>query len=121
MSGVKREVGHEKNFKDVAVNTVEYCGAEAPNILALGTLCACVLSQSVVSDSATPQTVVRQLPLSMEFSRREYWSGLPFPPPGDLPDPGTETVSPVSPALHVDSLRQNHWGSLGSLHTLKNH
>ena len=35
----------------------------------------------------------------MEFSRQEYWSGLPFPPPEDLPDPGIEPVSPVSPAL----------------------
>ena len=70
---------------------------------------------------ATPQTVACQLPPSMEFSRHEYWSGLPFPPPGSLPDPGMEVVSPVSPAFQVDSLQQNHWGSLGSLHTLKNH
>ena len=40
-------------------------------------------------------------PLSMEFSRQEYWSGLPFPSPGDLPDLGVE---PMSPALQVDSL-----------------
>ena len=40
----------------------------------------------------------------MEFSRQEYWSGLPFPPPGDLPDPGIETASSVSPALQADSL-----------------
>ena len=44
----------------------------------------------------TPWTVARQAPLSVGFSRQEYWSGLPFPPPGDLPDPGIE---PVSPAL----------------------
>ena len=42
---------------------------------------------------ATPWTVVRQAPLSMEFSRQEYWSGLPFPSPGDLPDPGIKTAS----------------------------
>ena len=42
-----------------------------------------------------------QAPLSMEFSRQEYWSGLPFPSPGDLPDPGTE---PQSPALQADTL-----------------
>ena len=48
---------------------------------------------------ATPWTVARQAPLSMGFSRQEYWSGLPFPPPEDLPDPGIEPVSPVSPAL----------------------
>ena len=44
-------------------------------------------------------TVDCQAPLSMELSRQEYWSGLPFPPPGDLPDPSIETASPVSPAL----------------------
>ena len=40
-----------------------------------------------------------QAPLSMEFSRQEYWSWVPFPPPGDLPNPGTETTSLTSPAL----------------------
>ena len=54
---------------------------------------------SVVSDSAIPWTVARQIPLSMGFSRQEYWSGLPFPSPGDLPDPGIKPVSPVSLAL----------------------
>ena len=53
-------------------------------------------SQSVVSDSETPQTVARQAPLSMGFSRKEYGSGLPSPPPGDLPDPGIDTAPPVS-------------------------
>ena len=47
----------------------------------------------------TPRTVSCQVPLSMGFSRQEYWSGLPFPPPGDLPQPGIEQASPVSPAL----------------------
>ena len=84
-------------------------------------MCTHAQSLSHVWLFVTPQTVACQLPLSMEFSRQEYWSGLPFPPPGNLPDPGIEIVSPVSPALQVDSLRQNHWGSLGSLHTLKNH
>ena len=50
---------------------------------------------------ATPWTVARQAPLAMGFSRQEYWSGLPFPSPGDLPDPGIE---PWSPALQADSL-----------------
>ena len=52
----------------------------------------------------TPWTVTRQAPLYMEFSRQEYWSELPFLPPGDLPDPGIKPGSPVSPALQVDSL-----------------
>ena len=59
------------------------------------------VSHSVVSDSATPCTVARQAPLSMGLSRQEYWSGLPFPPPGDLPNPGIE---PGTPALQADSL-----------------
>ena len=44
----------------------------------------------------TPWTLALQAPLSMEFSRQDYWSGLPFPPPGGLPDPG---IKPKSPAL----------------------
>ena len=47
----------------------------------------------------TPQTVAHQAPLSMGFSRQEYWSGLPCPPPGDLPHPGIEPVSLTSPAV----------------------
>ena len=48
---------------------------------------------------ATLWTVTHQTPLSMGFSRQEYWSGLPCPPPGDLPDPGVEATSLMSPAL----------------------
>ena len=50
---------------------------------------------------ATPWTVARHVPLSMGFSRQEYWSGLPFPPAGDLPNPGIKTMTP---ALQIDSL-----------------
>ena len=50
----------------------------------------------------TPWTAARQAPLSMGVSRQEYWSGLPCPPPGDLPDPGIE---PGSPALQANSLQ----------------
>ena len=49
----------------------------------------------------TPWTIDLQAPLSMEFSRQEYWSGLPLPSPEDLPDPGVE---PGSPTLQADSL-----------------
>ena len=59
----------------------------------------------------TPWTAARQAPLSMEAPRQGYWSGLPFPIPGDLPDPGVESMSPVSPALQVDSLPLSHLGS----------
>ena len=54
----------------------------------------CMLSR--IGIFVTPWTVARQAPLSMEFSRQEYWSGLSFPSPGDLPDPGIE---PAPPAL----------------------
>ena len=47
----------------------------------------------------TPWTLARQPPLSMGFSRQEYWSGLPCPPPGDLPNPGIKPTSLASPAL----------------------
>ena len=63
-------------------------------------VCVCV-SCSVLPDSVTSWTTAFQAPLSMGFSRQEYRSGLPFPSPGDLPDPGIE---PGSPALHADSL-----------------
>ena len=57
-----------------------------------------VLMGSAVSNFVTLWTVACQAPLSMEFSRQEYWRGLPFPPPGDRPDPGIVLVSPASPA-----------------------
>ena len=60
---------------------------------------ACVLSCSVVFDSVILWTVTHQAPLSMGFPRQEYWSGFLCPPPGDLPDLGSEPMSPVSPAL----------------------
>ena len=52
----------------------------------------------------TLQTVAHQPPLSMGFPRQEYWSELPFPSPGDLPNPGIKAVSPAPPALQEDSL-----------------
>ena len=54
---------------------------------------------SCVQLFATPWTVTCQAPLSMEFSRQEDWSGLPFPSPGDLPNPGNQPMSLMSPAL----------------------
>ena len=56
----------------------------------------------------TPQTVACQAPLSTELSRQEYWSGLPFPSPGDLPGPGT---GPGSPALQANSLPSEPLGN----------
>ena len=62
--------------------------------------CVCVCSVTKLCPTLwTPWTVARQAALSMSFSRREYWSGLPLPSPGDLPDPGIQFTSPESPAL----------------------
>ena len=63
-------------------------------------VCVCYLL-SYIQLFATAWTVAQQAPLSMVFSRQAYWSDLPFPPPGDLPDLGIE---PRSPALQADSL-----------------
>ena len=59
---------------------------------------------SCVQLFVTLWTVAHQAPLSMGFPRQEFWSGLPFPPPGDLPNLGTEFTSPVAPALQGNSL-----------------
>ena len=76
----------------------------------MGMLLSLLLSHEVVSNSfAAPWTIGScQAPLSMGFSRQEYWSGLSFLPPGDLPDPG---IKPVSLALQTDSLPLSHQGS----------
>ena len=60
-----------------------------------------VVVLSYVQLFVNPWTVAHQAPLSVEFSRQEYWSGLPFPSPGDPPDPG---IKPGSPVLQADSL-----------------
>ena len=67
----------------------------------LSHLVACMYAQllSHVQFFGILQAVANQAPLSMGFSRQEYWSGLPFSPPGDLPKPGIESMPPVSPSL----------------------
>ena len=78
-------------------------------------VCVCVCIRSIYVLCAHAQslfmtlwTVANQAPLSIGFSKQEYWSELPCPPPGDLPNPGTE---PMSPALQVDSLLLSQWES----------
>ena len=75
---------------------------------------ACMLSHfSCFLLYLTLWTVACQASLFMGLSRQEYWSRLPFPPPGDLPDPGIEPASPATPVLQADSLplshRRSHW------------
>ena len=74
-------------------------------------LCSVLSGFSRVQLFETPCTVASQAPLFMGFSRQEYWNGLLYPPPGDLPDPGIKPTSPSSPALQEDSLTLNHQGS----------
>ena len=76
---------------------------------------ACLHARSVVSDSVFPWTVAHQAPLSPGFLRQDYWSGLSFPPPRDLPDQGIELASPGSPELQADSLPLMHQGSRGRI------
>ena len=68
-----------------------------------------LFSHSVTSNSATPWTVACQAPLSMRFPKQEYCTGLPFPPPGDLPNPG---IDPTSPTLQAGSLPTEPPGKL---------
>ena len=80
-----------------------------------------VKSLSGVQLFETPWTVARQAPPFMGFSRQEYWSGLPFPSPGDLPNPGIE---PMSATLQADTLSSEPpemvWENVGKLNTLLN-
>ena len=71
----------------------------AVSILRFVSLCACAQMLSCVQLFVTPWTVAHQAPLSMKFSRQEYWCGLPFPSPGDLPNPGIAPTSLASLAL----------------------
>ena len=83
----------QKNFQEVASATgyLQAC----PSRLHL-LKCESVCFFSHVQLFATPRTVICQAPLSMGLSRQKYWSGLPCPPPGDLPDPGIQPKSLVS-------------------------
>ena len=98
-----------------------YCHAGIPRKFTvsrfqMAVMPACVLSCfSCIQLLMTPWTVARQAPRSMRFSRKEYWSGLPFPSPEGLPDPG---IKPASPALQADSSLLSHLGSLTCLSLL---
>ena len=76
-----------------------------------------LVSCSVTSNSSQPHVLQHRAPLSMEFSRQEYWSGLPFPSPGNLPHLG---VKPWSRALWVDSLLSEEPRWVNNLHLSEN-
>ena len=93
---------------------------ELQNLLPPGSsLVVCKLSCSVVSNSLRPKGLAHQAPLSMELSRQEYWSGLPFPTPGAIPDPEIEPLSPVSPVLAGEFFTTEPPGKLP--HSLASH
>ena len=74
-------------------------------------ICCCFIAKSRLT-LGTLWTMTCQAPLSVEFPRQEYWSGLPFPPPEDLPHPGIELSSPMSSALQADSLPTEPFSSV---------
>ena len=97
------------NYNDITYFTLIYqlkCPYQLENVN------VSMRAKSLQSDlTVTLWTVAHYSPLCMEFSRQEYWSGLLCHPPGDLPDPGTEPMSPAALALQADSLPLSHWGS----------
>ena len=86
-----------KRINDILVNLIQFCYWQAQSLQSCLTLW-------------TLWTVACQAPLSMGFSRQEHWSGLPCPPPGDLPNLGIEPTSPTASALQVGSLLLSHQG-----------
>ena len=79
--------------------------------MAKDSICGCVCVLSHVQLFVTPWTVAHQAPLSLGFPRKEYRSGLPFPPPEHLPNPGIKPTSPETSAMQMDSLPLSHLGS----------
>ena len=88
----------------IICNFVITIGSVQYKLLAVHQKYVCVLSCSIVSDSffEAAWTVAHQAPLTMEFSRQEYWSGVPFPTPQDLPNPGIEPMSLESHTMAVE-------------------
>ena len=112
MAGSKRSLGGQGSWvvgesiiRPQRLRSALCRGRGRPRLPSLDPLILCVracmhaCSLSCVRLFTTSWTVARQAPLSMEFSRQEYWNGLLFPSPGDLSDPGIEPTSLVSPAL----------------------
>ena len=89
--------GHDRwrSWNQCGVSVSLYAASQSPRGLNNWVGCTVAWTLSHVQPFVTPWTVAHQAPLSVEFSRQESWSGLPSPSPRDLPDPGTETLSPA--------------------------
>ena len=97
---------------DVCSNILLFILYFGCNSKSIADISLCLLSYfSHVGLFVTSGTVAHQAPWSVDFSRQAYWTGMPCPPSRDLPHPGIEPLSPVSPALQVDSLLLSHQGS----------
>ena len=104
--------GHYIRDQDLKVEKYVLKSVKVSMMSLLVQLCWCCLVALVLSDSfVTPWTITYQVPLFMGFPRQEYWSRLPFPSPGDLPNP---RVEPASPAWQADSLPLSHLESPGT-------
>ena len=103
--------GRSRFIVDFIVNTEEIYLKSSHHTTLASPLLLLLCCSVVPSSFATPWTVAYQAPPSMGFSRQEYWNGLPFPSPGDVPDPGIE---PMSPALQADSFLLSHQRSPAS-------
>ena len=101
--GCKR-VGHDLEIEQKKLYKASY-------VCAWVCVCTHVCVLSNVQLCANLWTVAHQAPVSIQYFRQEYWSGLPFPPPGDFPIPGIEPASLVSATLLGDSLLLSHRGS----------
>ena len=99
MNRVGKRMGEGAKSKQITMNGRHWRTSRARCLPIIRAFRATVLGCSVVSDSATPWTVACQAPPPEEFSRKENCSGLPFPPPGNLPNPGTAPMPLASPAL----------------------
>ena len=103
-----RSVINQNHWKQDKSNSSHTQSSHTGNSWRVLFTCCCLIAKSSMTLLETPRTVARQSPLFMGFPRQEYWSGLPFPFPGDLPNPG---IKPMPPALLVDS-SLSHQGSL---------
>ena len=103
MAGLHRPMdrckGGEKDWRFVVPTSTSNTGTIGKHWTWLGSKCVCACVFSHRQLFVTPWTIAQQAPLSVGFPRQEYWSGLPFPPPGDLLHPGIEFMPPVSPTL----------------------